>query len=220
MRVAYWVRGDSYESLMQISAESVKRVYPKALIEVERDDGKRPAMVANLDAQLRVLARADQGESVLFLDVDTIVRKAFPFGHSDLYVTWRDHVGYSNGEKVSGVAELMPYNYGVVGVRASERTYEAFLWLRAQILKMAPQHQHWYGNQMALASLIGGTDRKSVRVRWSIADAGLTELSVCQLPCATWNYTPEKEGEDVSDRGIIHCKGNRKDLMQHYARAA
>src|SRR5690348_2048707 len=102
-------------------------------------------MVANLDAQLSVLARADAGEPVLFLDVDVLVRKAIPLG-PDLTVTWRD------AAKEGGVAGLMPYNYGVVGVRASVRTYEAFLWMRAQVLQMSAQNQGWYGNQMALAA--------------------------------------------------------------------
>lgn len=223
MIVAYWVRGAEYEALAQLSIDSVKRVHPRADIRVVHDDGKRPAMVANLDAQLDILWYA-KGEPVLFLDVDTIVRKPFPFGHADLVVTWRDHVGYSNGEKVSGVSELMPYNYGVLGCLASERTYEAFQWMRAQILKMSAQHQNWYGNQLALAALVGSRPEEGVReittkVRWSLTDSG-TELKVRQLPCELWNYTPQGEGEDVRDKGIIHCKGNRKDLMQHYARVA
>lgn len=224
MRVVYWVRGAEYESLAHLSAASIEKVCPKALIEIEHDDGSRPAMVANLDAQLKALWRASEGEPVLFLDVDTIVRKPFPFGHADLYVTWRDHVGYSNGEKVSGVSELMPYNYGVLGVTASERTYEAFQWIRAKILKMSPQHQAWYGNQLALASLVGarpnsGEKTVTTKVRWSLTDSR-TELTVKQLPCDVWNWTPETDADNVTGKGIIHCKGNRKDLMQHYARVA
>lgn len=224
MIIAYWVRGAEYEAMARLSSESVKRVYPHADIQIRGDDGKRPAMVANLDAQLATLLEAKRNETVLFLDVDTIIRKPFPFASQDLYVTWRDHVGYSNGEKVSGVADLMPYNYGVLGAIASELTYEAFLWMRAQILNMSKQHQSWYGNQLALAALVGsrpdgGQPEKSTRIQWSLSDSG-AELMVRQLRCDIWNYTPEAEGEDVRDKGIIHCKGNRKDLMQHYARAA
>lgn len=222
--IAYWVRGAEYQAMAELSAESARKMHPNAEIRILTDDGSRPAMVANLDAQLSVIWKAKSGTPILFLDVDTIMRKPFPFGEADLYVTWRDHVGYSNGEKVSGVAELMPYNYGVLGVRAFERTYEAFLWMRAQILKMSVQHQNWYGNQLALAALVGSRPQAGIadttaRIRWSLSDVG-EPLSVRQLPCEIWNYTPEREGEDIREKGIIHLKGNRKDLMAHYAKVA
>lgn len=224
MIVAYWVRGSDYRAMADMSAETVKRVHPEADIRIVTDDVKRPAMIANLDAQLKVLWSASPGEPVLFLDCDTLMRKPFPFGTEDLYVTWRDHVGYSQGEKVAGIAELMAYNYGVLGMLASERTYEALLWMRAYIHRMSTQHQGWYGNQLALSALVGARPNEgertiSTRIRWSLTDEG-TEIKVRQLPCETFNYSPEREGEDVSAKVIIHLKGARKDLMQHYARCA
>lgn len=224
MRVAYWVRGEEYQKLAELSIESVRRVYPNARIEIVTDDGTRPAMVANLDAQLSVIARAAHDEPILFLDVDTLLRRVFPF-NADLTVTWRDHVKHANGEQSEGIAALMPYNYGVVGVKASERIYEAFLWMRARVLEMGPRQQAWYGNQLALAALVGarpneGHARKSVHIRWAMNDPGATVISIEQLPCEVWNYTPQAEGEDVSEKAIVHLKGNRKDLMAHYARCA
>jgi len=222
--VAYWVRGADYQELADLSAQSVRKVHPNADIRIITDDGSRPAMVANLDAQLSVIWKAQRGAPILFLDVDTLIRKPFPFGEADLTVTWRDHVGYTNGEKVSGVAELMPFNYGVLGVRAYERTYEAFQWMRAQVLKMSPQHQAWYGNQLALAALVGshpesGERDSEARARWSLTDTG-TLLKVKQLPCEVWNYTPASDSENVREKGLLHFKGNRKDWMAHYARCA
>lgn len=219
----WWIRGQEFADMAQISIDSVRKVDPAANILVYTDDESldgpycrlapgRHAMVANLDAQVNALATSRLGERVLFLDADTIVRKPFPFCEADLFLTWRDHV---NGDKE--FAKSQPFNYGVVGAIASARTIEAFIWLRARILKMTKQHQQWYGNQIAMFDLVGQPkDRKTATIRWALDDRG-TDLSVVCLPCETWNYSPNAEGEDVSGKGIIHCKGNRKELMQAYA---
>jgi hypothetical protein len=211
---AYWTRGDEFAAMARKSAESVKRVDPAGRIEFITDDGSRPAMVANLDAQLKVLGWADRGERVLFLDADTLMLKPFPWDlQADLYVTWRDQV---NGDREMAIHQ--PYNYGVVGCIVRPQTIEAFMWMRARILQMGRKNQDWYGNQLAMAELIGlpNAERKDVRIRWALADAG-TPLAVRCLPCETWNYSPDTEGEEIKDKGIIHLKGDRKDLMQHYA---
>lgn len=228
MNYVYWVRGREFLDLAKLSIESVKKL-GKCKVFVYTDDPDltddglihlepgRPAMVANLDAQVNALANLPRGERVLFLDADTLVKKPFPFSDADLFVTWRDHVGVKDGVKQVGNAKEQPFNYGVVGATANAKTLEAFIWLRARILRMTKQHQHWYGNQIALFDLIGQPkDKKTATVRWALDDRG-TELSVECLPCETWNYSPEAEGEDVSAKGIIHCKGNRKELMKAYA---
>ena len=228
MIYAYWVRGQSFYEMAQLSIASVKKVDPKAQILIYTDDPEikgpvcrmepgRPAMVANLDAQINAIGTAQYGEQILFLDADTIVKKPFPFTESDLFVTWRDHVGMKDGQKVIGAAKDMPFNYGVVGATVSIRTMEAFIWLRARILKMGKKHQDWYGNQMALFDLVGHpAAHKRIKIRWTLDDRG-TDLSVTGLPCDIYNYSPETEGEDVSEKAIIHCKGNRKDMMLAYA---
>lgn len=211
---AYWTRGDEFAAMARKSAEFVKRVDPGARIEFVTDDGSRPAMVANLDAQLKVLGWAERGERVLFLDADTLMCKPFPWDLlADIYATWRDEV---NGDRE--FARLQPYNYGVLGCIVRPQTIEAFMWLRARILQMGRKNQDWYGNQLALAELLGlpNAERKEVRIRWSLSDAG-TPLAVRCLPCETWNYSPNAADEDISGKAIIHLKGDRKDLMEHYA---
>ncbi len=59
-------------------------------------------------------------------------------------------------------------------------------------------------------------DRKTATIRWSLNDRG-TDLTVKALPCDVWNFSPEDKGENIADKGIIHLKGNRKDLMVAYA---
>jgi hypothetical protein len=232
----YWLRGAEFVDLARMSIESVRRVDPEAKIHVWTDDAQhtprpkdvayhtlppgRPAMVANLDAQVAALHYLERGDRVLFLDADTLLRRRFPWNlHTDLYVTWRGDV---NGDRE--MATLQPYNYGVVGAHVNARTIEAFLWLRARILQMNVRNQGWYGNQLALAELVGaapesGQADKEVRIRWSLTDSG-TALKVSQLPCETFNYSPDQVGEDVTGKAILHLKGNRKDLMQHYAEVA
>lgn len=230
--IVYWIRGNEHRDMAILSIHSARRVYKHCRVFIYTDDPDlakvsgahmhylapgRPAMVANLDAQVTHLMTGQPSDRVLFLDADTLVRKAFPFGTADLYPTWRDNVGIKGGKPVEGIAKLMPYNYGVLGAIVSPATVEAFLWLRARILQMTPAHRDWYGNQFALADLCGGIrGAERVRIPWTIDDATGTELSIARLPCNTWNYTPEAANEDVSDKGILHFKGGRKDMMEAY----
>lgn len=238
----YWIRGAEFAELAKLSIASVKtieRFIVDRRIVVYTDEASpawesdlaphgsgievrylrpgRPAMVANLDAQVDAISNAALGEKLLFLDADTLLRKAFPWEpHIDLYTTWRDHV---NGDRE--MARYQPYNYGVVGAVANAATIEAFIWLRARVLQMSPDNQNWYGNQLALASLLGQprSEPWTARIRWTLSDEG-SPLRVMPLPCDTWNFSPNSADEDVSGKGILHMKGSRKDLMQHFAQEA
>lgn len=246
MRTSYcwWVRGKEFAELAALSIASIKRFdrfmvdrrfmvvtdCPKTFdelhsewlgkdcwrgVELHHLSSGRPAMVANLDAQIYALANTTYGERVLFLDADTICLRAFPWKGADLHVTYRTDV---NGDPL--MAKQQPWNYGVLGVNVTPATVEAFYWLRARILRMSPGRQAWYGNQLALADLLGqpngGQER---RIRWTLEDPG-SPLSVCELSCSEWNYSPDSADEDVSGKGILHFKGGRKDLIEAYTRAA
>lgn len=242
----YWLRGKDFADMAALSMKSVRRVDPHARFMVFTDDrentpridardvawhelpGGRHPMVANLDAQIAALHCAQRGDQVLFLDADIVMRKPFPFALlPDLYVTFRNEVTYLEGGEVKeadpDMVMLQPYNYGVVGCHVRPQILEAFYWLRARVLGMTTRNQMWFGNQLALAELVGVAPKeeqdKLVRVRWSPLDRG-TELCVRQLPCTMWNYSPNSADEDVSAKGILHLKGERKDLMKRYAEAA
>lgn len=241
---AYWIRGREFAELAAKSIESIKR-FDRFLIDRRfvivsdcydadfeewreifgpqpefiyqsrhvSEAAQRPAMVANLDAQIEVLMNTPLGERVLFLDADTIMLRQFPWTDADVHATWRTDV---NGDVE--MARHQPWNYGVLGVNVTPAVIEAFIWLRARILRMAPKNQDWYGNQLALAELLGAArnERFDTAVRWSLMDRG-TPLSVMPLPCDVWNYSPDTADEDVSGKGILHFKGGRKDLIEHYA---
>lgn len=242
----WWIRGAAHAELAAMSIQSVQRVDPFAaerrltIVTDDVDQGAswehvlpnagrgiqhrilppgRPAMVANLDAQLAALALGAPGDKYLFLDADTLLR--VPFWPStwtlddvyDLYVTFREEV---NGD--TELAKQQPYNYGVLGATHNEATLEAFHWLRARILRMCQRYQDWFGNQLALAELIGlPAETKIVPLSWCLADRGHVLRTIC-LPCERWNYSPNAEGEDIDERNVIHLKGGRKDLMAHYAK--
>jgi hypothetical protein len=237
---SYWCRGQSFVELAAKSIASIKRLEPfladRRFLVVTDDhqeqseayreilgpqveicfdnqfEVKRPAMVANLDAQLIALHEARPGERVLFLDADTLMLKTFPWTSADIHATWRPDV---NGDVE--MARQQPWNYGVLGVNVTPAAIEAFYWLRQRVLKMSAHNQAWYGNQLALMDLLGQPNGgQGRRIRWTLADSG-TPLSVCELPCDTWNWSPNGPDEDIEGKGIIHCKGNRKDLIEHYA---
>ncbi len=60
-------------------------------------------------------------------------------------------------------------------------------------------------------------NKKTVKIRWTLDDRG-TDISIKSLPCEQWNWTPEGPDEDISEKGIIHVKGNRKDMIEGYAK--
>lgn len=235
MDVVFWIRGAEFAELAKLSIASVRKVHPHAMVYVYTDDAEntphiehthrcelppgRPAMVANLDAQLLHLNTAEYGHHVLFLDADVLVKKPIEMGPVDVMVTWRHS---ASGEGKDSLAALMPVNYGVIGVVASAQTREAWTWMRAKILNMSPTEQNWYGNQLAIAALVGaapesGSRTTTVQIPWRLGDIGCTNLVINQVPCETHNYTPEQEDEDVSDKFVLHFKGNRKHMMQAYA---
>ncbi len=242
----YWLRGKDFCDLASLSMTSVRKIDKDARFHVFTDEptstpkitardvawyelpSGRPPMVANLDAQIAALNCFQRGEKVLFLDADIIMRKPFPFALlPDLYVTFRNQVTYLEAGEVKEadpeMVLLQPYNYGVVGCHVRPQVLEAFYWLRSRVLLMSARNQMWFGNQLALAELAGAAPKqetdKIVRVRWAPLDSG-SELCVRQLPCTVWNYSPNSKDEDVGMRGILHLKGERKDLMRHYAEAA
>lgn len=237
----WWVRGRQFAEYAALSIGAAQRVDQggcadrKFLIVTDEADpdwrnvvapfgsgvqfrvipSSQPTISARLDAQIEVLMGEARGDRVLFLDADALMVREFPWEpDADLYLTWRDHV---NGDR--DMARLIPYNGGVVGASVTPATIEAFIWLRARIRRMSAQNQLWNGDQLAIADLVGGprAEALDVQIRWALTDVG-TPLRVRCLPCETWNYSPDKIGEDISERAIIHLKGNRKDLIEHYAR--
>lgn len=233
----WFVRGEAHAAMCRTSIESVKRYDPDHRLVVVTDEeapswevdaplvkiaAGMPIMLANLEAQCRVLAKTDC--PVTFLDTDTLLLEPLPRVPVDLTITWRDSVGLDDdGAKVEGVAAAMPYNYGVIRADASYGALEAFIWLRERIRRMHSGHQQWYGNQLALFELAGrrpenGERTETRRIPWSLTNPG-NAITVRKLPGSQWNYTPAKVGERLlGKRSVLHFKGHSRALMESYAK--
>lgn len=234
----WFVRGATHAAMCSTSIESVRRVDPQARCFVMTDEQSpqwsvpagvafiqpgMPIMQANLEAQIQALFMASAwDEPVVFLDTDILLLQKLPC-LGDLTVTWRDSVGLDdNDEKVEGVAAQMPYNYGVIIARPGKRATEAFIFMRERIRRMHVRYQNWYGNQLALAELAGrrpedGSEVVTRRIPWSLTSQG-DEVLIAKIPAETYNYTPQRAGEDVSGKIALHFKGRSRALMAEYAK--
>jgi len=235
MNFVYWVRGAEHAELCDLSIRSVRRVYPQARVHVYTDesngwrpdgllyrtDGGMPPMLAREYAKVQAAMTLPYGENVWFLDSDILLQKPLPVtGEVDFYVTYREHTNVNKkGERIGQqVAAVMPFNGGVVGARIGPRAIEALMWCKVRMLKMCADRRVWWGDQLALMELVGlskpGIHER--RIHWTLEDIG-TPLRVQVLDGEMWNYTPDQDDEDLSERGVIHCKGDRKDLMRRLA---
>lgn len=233
----YWLRGPGHRDMLLRSARSIaKNDAGAAVVALVDDDtplaqhgldvvrlpelGREPPMVANLAAQTWFLEhRAADGEAVTFLDADTLLLRPVAFD-APLGVTWRRHEGLDDdGQPIVGVARFMPYNYGVLGARVTGATRGAFRWLYERVRAMAPRWQEWYGNQLALAALVGPAPAagtlETTRVVRTLDDLG--ELEVERRPCALFNHTPAALDEELAGVHLLHFKGRRRPLMAPFA---
>lgn len=184
-------------TLAEIMVRSVRKAMPSAGI-VQLTDQHTPD-VSGVDIVIRrpmlapwlMLYRLDhfrnfpEGDT-MFIDTDAVVqhdvRGVFdrPF---DVALTRRTGPIMVNGKDI--VPE-MPFNTGVMFSRGSAFWKDCF----AYCSTLADHLKHWFGDQMA------------VRV---VSESG--KHSVLQLRCDEFNYSPEKFGDDVSEKYVVHYKG-------------
>jgi lipopolysaccharide biosynthesis glycosyltransferase len=135
--------------------------------------------------------------SAIFLDADVVVQKDLsPLFRDefDIALTYRDETDPSL-RKSPEAYQMMPFNAGVMLSRPSGREF----WAEAHqaCLAMTEDRHSWFGDQLAI---------KEVAAR--------TTLKVKQYPCALYNYSPARWNEDLSEKFVIHYKGeNRKIWM-------
>lgn len=134
----------------------------------------------------------------LYIDTDIIVnRDPSPVMALDFDVALTKHWVPIRDPSGVNLTELMPYNGGVVFVKNAD------FWPHVVELmgQMQPEHKEWYGDQLALAHLA-------------------KQYYTVELPAKLYNYTPKvkehETGADLSDKWILHYKGNRKEWMKDY----
>jgi hypothetical protein len=237
----WFVRGAKHAAMALTSIASVRKVEKGGVrCFVITDDGPNrdwdlgkaaqvlyidpglPIMLANLEAQVQAMFHVAHGEQAVFLDTDIILLQQLP-NLADLTITWRDHVGVREDEKVEGVAAQMPYNYGVLVARKNDTTIEAFIWMRERIRKMHSQYQQWYGNQLALVELAGHIVLPSA-FEWipSVSRGHLTskgrQITHRKIPCSIpTTLRLSRSTEDVTQKAALHFKGHSRELMGDFA---
>lgn len=130
----------------------------------------------------------------LFLDTDVLLREDVssvfekPF---DIALASRDGTIWEGTE----YAKAMPYNFGVVFSRGPAFWQEALKHLK----RLAPRLQEWEGEQMVTCEM-------ARRGKFSV-----------EILSSRYNFTPATKDEDVSDKAILHCKGDRKAWLSDLA---
>lgn len=224
MNVVYFVAGNpQYIEYLKLSISSVRKAMPHAEIHVFTDIDadlpgvtkwlqiggySNPLMVENTIIW-RDFCAAHEGVNI-FLDPDVLMAKAPPLFLADIAVTWRDNLG--------DFSRRMPYNTGVVVARGGQKSALFFNEMTDRISAMSDEDQKWYGNQIALAEMLGEPPQQMVdgwkharKVNWTPSlHCG---CNVSFLPCDKFNWTPEDDGP-VMDRYFVHLKGNRKHRMK------
>lgn len=162
-------------------------------------------------AQLRYLKTSNFASPIVFLDSDMLVNCPLTplFSQDfDVAVTWR-HI------------KKMPLNGGVLIVNnVRPNVVRNFFSRFLDLFETKYAHKAgWYGDQLAIAELIGLTSHECAVNQ--IVQVG--DCRVLLLPCAEYNFSPDNTFKAIesalTDKVILHFKGPRKHLMEHYWRA-
>ena len=91
---------------------------------------------------------------------------------------------------------------------------------------MHSRYQEWYGNQLALAELCGPRPEAGEpneyrldtrRIPWMLTNHG-DSVRIAKIPAEKYNYTPQRIGEDLAGKAVLHFKGPARALMESYAK--
>lgn len=148
----------------------------------------------------RAKAYADFNKPGLYCDTDLIIQRdlqglwALDF---DVMLTRSEHrIVTADGFCTS---DVMPYNGGVAFVK--NKNYWPHILMKIQ--DMNPEAHKWWGDQLAMAAIIN-------------------VYRTILLPAGLYNYSPKRDYSDkanLSDKYILHFKGDRKSMMIEYARS-
>lgn len=120
-------------------------------------------------------------------------------------------------------ATLHPFNAGVILINPRSRKsplLNFFAQLDEYVATLGPEHQEWYGDQMALAHAVGADNAAGWR---GVTDRVNDGIALRLFPATEWNASLELDGNNkpvfasIPEAGIVHFKGDRKGLMLRYA---
>jgi len=210
--IAFLYAGNISREVAQIMVASVKHAMPGAKVTQLTDYGTKPILGVD-----DVIRKHWNGQHLMpyrflhmkdfplartiFLDYDIVVQKDLGIlfeDEFDVALTLRDDEDLS---KRPMMREAMPYNTGVMLSRASGRPF----WEEAHrmCLGMPDEVQGWYGDQVAIKTL-----------------AESSTLKIKTYPGTLYNYSPGLYDEDVSDKFVLHYKGQRRKawMLEKWAR--
>lgn len=202
---------EDMRDLARIAIEQVRRVVPEARIVQFSNQGDKILPGVNeiqrlycagmglMEARIKLFSKYE-GE-ILLIDPDVWMQKdpfeVFEDEKFDVALTRRDEnvklVIKDEGKPLSGdMAKVMPYNTGVMFSR-NPKFWTAVL---ERMKSMSMESRNWFGDQIAVKKV-----------------AESRRFKVLELPCNQYNFSPTKKEEDVSDKIMVHYKGNRKAMM-------
>jgi hypothetical protein len=157
----------------------------------------------------------------IFVDTDVIFNKNI----MDVFLE-----SYDIGLTFRTNMDLMPYNGGVIfakydndkkAAKFFEMVLDTYHKLEKEpfIRYIYPEGiRNWWGDQLALASLVGRLSLSQKMVSRIIFE----DIRVKLYPSFYYNFTLEPDIEysytDLAEKYIIHFKGNRKQFMDDYIR--
>jgi hypothetical protein len=117
---------------------------------------------------------------------------------------------------------LHPFNAGAILIDPARReaAQSFFTVLDDYVADLVPDHQEWYGDQMALADYVGVDDVSDWR---GVVDRTARGIRLRAFPADIWNASLALDDADrpvfarMADAGLVHFKGERKGLMLRYA---
>ena len=173
----------------------------------------RALILSRSMAQFEYVNQFDFSHPLLLIDSDILVNGSIaPIFDADFDValTWRSN-------------KLMPINGGLIILNnrrpdAVRDFFRRFISIY-QTSYSDSQNSHWYGDQLALRDVI------NLRLE-DYLDSKIMVVNGCRillLSCDVYNFSPKNQYReicsDLSEKIILHFKGERKRLMTHFWKA-
>lgn len=176
-------------------------------------------MFERMRVQALYLRDREPGRATVLMDSDVVVNidPAAVFAEDfDVGLTWRPE--FPDAPFSGGMIFVAPGSAGLAFFEKARQCYEALARDTAVAASFPRSLRAWWGDQFALAALIGyrefaerstpGTTVDGIRVRF--------------FPCETHNFTLDARKyrtDELRQKFFIHFKGNRKALQGQYLAA-
>jgi hypothetical protein len=174
-------------------------------------------MFERMRVQVRYLESRAAGRSSVLMDSDVVVNAdpAGVFGEDfDVGLTWRP--GFADSPFNGGMIFVAASAGGLGFFRKAHACYAAIADEAAKARLFAKDLRAWWGDQFALAALVGYREFAGRSTEGLEVDG----TKVRFFPCETHNFTLEPaqkyRTDELRRKFFIHFKGNRKALQDQY----